>query len=222
MATSTLALLSIALTNEGRQLITNVVTNLVTGATPAVFDHRGNNVTIANMWQNDTVVCYLTPINPKLQPTCNVTAAQHAGVPGIDAVFASPATSVYGWNADQLGRRKIGTHIMLAVHRLLSFGAAGLAEIQRLIAHPDETDCSHLYQPCDIASPPGWTRGNIRAAECCFEAHDINMQRIACRVFALRFGGGCICSAGIAPNQFQPACKSLPGILRALVNGIMR
>jgi len=221
MSESTGSLLQIALTVQGVELVRRVVTNLLD--TMAVRNFDGSRVAYANRYAAGTALAYTIPANPKHQPTANITAAQQ-NIVGLAAVFAGLDPL---WNAGPNGSRKIGVHVLLAVDRLLAFGAAGTIEIMRLVAAPAEySDASHLYVLNDThlgllhGGAAGLQGGQRqRLAECCFEPHGANMSRIACGIFSTRFGGGCICPAGVANNMFKPRCKTLPAVVRATVNG---
>ena len=187
--------------------------------TMAVFDCNapGGPVAYAARYNPNVLLCCRVPADPKLNPTVNITAAQQTalGAQWLQALAFMAAQGAV-WPAKANNNRNIGVHILFAVDRLVHMGAVGLAEIMRLRG-TDERDASHLYQPSDF---DGFAGARWRRLECCIESHDDNMMRIACRVFSMRFGAGCICPAGIAGDIFKPPCKGEPGVVRATVNGV--
>jgi len=207
----------------GLALVQQQVTNQL--ASLAVFDVNAPAVAVAYAarYNPGVVLCCRVPADERLNPTVNVTAAQQALLgPPLAQAFANLAARGGVWAVKANGNRNIGVHILFAVDRLINMGAAGMAEIARLI-NTNERDASHLYQPSDFAGVPAgplWLPVRWRRLECCIEAHEDNMMRIACRVFSVRFGAGCICAAGANANPFKPPCKGAPGVARAVVNGM--
>ena len=187
--------------------------------TMAVFNCHApdEQVAFAARYNPNVLLCCRVPADPKLNPTVNITAAQQTALGAQwHQALAFMAAQGAVWPAKANGNRNIGVHILFAVDRLVHMGAVGMAEIMRLRGTA-ERDASHLYQPSDF---DGFGGVRWRRLECCIESHDDNMMRIACRVFSMRFGAGCICPAGAAANVFKPPCKGEPGVVRAVVNGV--
>jgi len=132
------------------------------------------------------------------EPTANFTEA--------DLRPFRNATNGAGWHADRMR-----LHVLLAVATILV--RQGIQGLVGLLALPEEdrSDVSHLYAG-PVVMGTTW-----KLAEAIFESHEVNMDRIACSVFSrhpIMTGlGGCICNAPVP-------CKSLPGLPRAIINGI--
>ena len=218
------ALLALSQDPRGVELIRLAVNNQLVSR--SVTDQHGNTVLYVNRWAPGVILCTVVPANPANHPTVNVTKAQQAEAFGeegeepsvaVTTLTAFLAPTVWSPRAGN-SSRGVGVHMLFAVDKLIQ-AAGGNAEIQRLIGEDNERDASHLFQPSDF--PTGNVVGQpmLRALEACIESHPDNMERIACRVFSNRFGGGCICQAGghVPQNPFKPRCKTLPWVVRATV-----
>ena len=217
------ALMALSLTVEGQDLIEIAVRNQL--ETRAVRDQNGRVVTYNNRFAIGTVLVTNVPADPRMQPTVNVTADQQrrvlwsgvarTGPEGLSDFLVNLGVQPT-WKQRANGTRTVGVHMLFAVDKYLHHLQGGREELRRCL-QAQEIDSSHLYQPTDCVIEGR----QVRALDCCFETHVENMDRIACGVFAKRFGGGCICGAGVHDNPFKPRCKSFPGVDRATVNGVI-
>ena len=220
------ALLALSQTPQGQDLIEVSVRNQL--ETRAVRDQNGLAIAYVNRFAHGTILVSNVPAEIRMQPTVNITADQQRTVQwpgprtgpeglrdflvslGVQAPWAVRAAS---------GGRSIGVHMLFAVDKYLNHLFDGREELRRCL-QAGELDTSHLFQPTDFNIGFAAVGDRVRALDCCFESHAENMDRIACSVFARRFGGGCICSAGGHDNHYKPRCRSFPNVERATVNGI--
>jgi hypothetical protein len=138
---------------------------------------------------------YRNPAQARLKPTVNIT-------PSMRAQYAV-----------QLGAAGLLDVTKMSMHTMGCILTVGHAGAEALLAGPpcNYEDASHIFPNAAILTidQSTWVLG-----ECVLEPHLQNQYRIACGVFCRTYGmGGCICGG-------VPRCKSLPGVARAIVNGV--
>ena len=138
---------------------------------------------------------YRQPTNDALKPTVNLT-------PTHRTAFAVQLNA-----ANLVACTKVQLHTIAVI---LEGGPGGA--IAKLAGPPREyEDASHLNPNSarQVSDGSWWVLG-----ACVLESHAQNQLRIACGVFCRTYNmGGCICGG-------VPRCKSMPGVVRAIVNGV--